>query len=149
MLHDMQRKISQFTIWAQECSESGARVWLQVDRKRTFQIGMECFDVSFLQRNYLEDESYLFRHRKEVSERIVDFGFCVEECCTSTWAKIDYIEDTVRWYDLRFSNSEAPDERTEFYFNRETYEKEAARIVKELDSICNKSKHIQSERDNG
>ena len=54
----------------------------------------------------------------------------------------------MKWYDLRFSNSETPNENAEFYFDRDKYEKELARIVSELDGIGKKSEHIQSELDN-
>jgi hypothetical protein len=38
----------------------------------------------------------LRRHQKFTDARIIDSGFCVEDCCPSTWARMDISESHIK-----------------------------------------------------
>jgi hypothetical protein len=110
-----------------EARARGVRLHIVIDGQEKFQIGEECLEDSILSRGIFTD-SEASRYRRSDLERVIDYGFCTEMCCPSTFAKVSYEADRVMWFDLRMASSdETLDEK--FEFDRREYESEVNRIL--------------------
>ena len=80
----------------------GVRLWLAVDGQELFQLGAECLEESILgSRDAVDHAVRLKFYQDSPSERVVDYGFCVEECCPSTLVTVSTEGELVRWHGLR------------------------------------------------
>lgn len=114
-----------------EADERGdVRIWVFIDDEKRFQVGIECLEDCFLTRGPVVGDPYLKNCLlKSASEKIIDYGFCVEDCCASTVASIDYSPGEVRWSDLRLSTAEPDNAKISYVFAREAYDIEVERCV--------------------
>src|SRR5437868_13400179 len=80
------------------------RLHIVIDGQERFQIGEECLEDSILSRAIFTD-SEVSGYRRSDGERVIDYGFCTEACCHSTFANVSYEADRVIWSDLRLSTS--------------------------------------------
>jgi hypothetical protein len=103
------------------------RLHIVIDGQEKFQIGEECLEDSILSRAILT-ESEVSRYRRSDLERVIDYGFCTEMCCPSTFAKVSYGADRVIWSDLRASISDEILD-AKFEFDRNEYEAEIHRVL--------------------
>ena len=119
------------------------RLHIVIDGQEKFQIGDECLDDSILSRAIFTD-SEVSHYRRSDLERVVDYGFCTEGCCHSTFAKVSYERTRVIWSELRVStSSELLDAK--FEFDRNEYEAEINRVLivllRHLRDVPTQSKH--------
>jgi hypothetical protein len=106
------------------------RMLIIIDGQEKFQIGDGCVNDSFLSR-VISTDSEASRYRRSDLERVIDYGFCTEGCCASTFAKVSYEPDRVIWSDLRLSTSDEILD-TRFEFDRNEYEAEIGRALTDL-----------------
>jgi len=111
--------------------ESGdIRVWVFIDGEKKFQVGIECLEDCFLTRDPVSGDPYLKNVLlKSEAEKIIDYGFCVGDCCESTLAEIYFSPDSVRWTSIRPSIAEVPDASPEYTFERQAYDTEINRCI--------------------
>lgn len=105
------------------------RVWVYIDGEKMFQVGIECLEDCFLTRDPVADPYLKNVLLNSESEKIIDYGFCVEGCCESTVAEIRYSRDAVSWRSVRPSIADVPDEPREYTFDRQAYDIEINRCI--------------------
>lgn len=106
------------------------RIWVFVDGEKRFQVGIECLEDCFLTRGPVVSDPYLKNCLlKSASEKIIDYGFCVEDCCASTVASIEFSPQEVRWTGVRLSTAEPDSAQASYVFEREAYDIEVERCV--------------------
>lgn len=114
-----------------EIDEQGRlRIWVFIDGEKRFVVGIDCLQDCFLTRGAPATDFYLKNHLlRSPCEKIIDYGFCVEDCCASTLAEIHYEPEVVRWTHLRPSTGEVADPSIGYVFAREAYDLEVGRCV--------------------
>ncbi|TVQ50834.1 MAG: hypothetical protein EA377_13810 [Phycisphaerales bacterium] len=109
--------------------QGDVRIWAVIDGTKRFQVGIECMENCFLTRGPVTSDSDLKNYLKSTSEKIIDYGFCVEDCCSSTVASIEYLPLEVKWTGLRLSTAEPKSTDEVFLFDREAYDMEIGRCL--------------------
>lgn len=114
-----------------EYDESGdIRVWTFIDGEKKFQVGIECLQDCFLTRDPVSDDSCIKAYLiNPAFEKIIDYGFCVEDCCESTIAEVHYDAEFVRWTSIRTSIAESSDNSIEYVFDRCIYDTEINQCI--------------------
>ncbi len=77
----------------------------------------------------------LRRHQKHQDARIIDSGFCVEDCCPSTWARMDISESQIKLHAPHTSTEvQCPEDIKEdfcYVFDKAQFLEEVNRLLTE------------------
>ena len=111
-----------------QATDEDDRLWVVIDGERRFQLSSECLLDSFFSPDGASD--WLLRpYRNSELERVVDYGFCVEDCCPSKFATVRTTEQTVTWTNIRESTSTEILNAGGFEFDRKQYDCEISRVL--------------------
>ena len=125
--NEANRMLNTFSIDMQADDEDD-RLWIVIDGERRFQLGSEnLVDTIFSPDG--ASEWLLLRHRDSECERVVSYGFCVEDCCPSKLATVRVTDQTVSWTNIRESTSSEILNAEGFEFDRKRYDSEISRVL--------------------
>ena len=117
-----------FSIHIDASDEFDVRLWIVIDGERRFQLGLEGLEDSIFAPDGPSD-SILCSLRHSSSEQVVSYGFCVEDCCPSTFATVRVADQTVTWTGIRESTSNELLTAVEYEFERAQYDSEIKRVL--------------------
>ena len=104
------------------------RLWVVIDGERRFQLGSECLVDSIFSPD-ATSTWLLGSYRNSEFERVIDYGFCVEDCCPSKLATVHVTDETVIWTNIRESTSTEILNAEGFEFDRRQYDSEISRVL--------------------
>ena len=111
-----------------EATEENDRLWVVIDGERRFQLSSECLVDSIFSPDGATD-GLLLRHRNSELERVITYGFCIEDCCPSTLATVHVTDQSVTWTNIRESTSNEILNADGFEFDRKQYDSEISRVL--------------------
>ena len=111
-----------------EATDEDDRLWIVIDGERRFQLGSENLVDTIFSSDGASDW-LLLPYRNSQLERIVDYGFCIEDCCPSKLATVRVTEHTVTWTNIRESTSTKVINAAGFQFDRKRYDSEISRVL--------------------
>lgn len=113
------------------------RFWIAIDGEELFQLGEACLEESVLGPSDAADGTVQLNvYREFPDERVVDYGFCIEDCCPSKLVRVSAEHEVVTWRGIRYTVANALDGdgvRGEYRFQRSAYDDECRRA---LISLC-------------